>query len=40
MPFVIELTALVLMNKLLPRTNVNWSAALAGARPRRWCWKR
>src|SRR5439155_9437206 len=31
MPFVIELTALVLMNKLLPRTNVNWSAALAGA---------
>ena len=31
MPFVIELTALVLMNKLLPRANVNWSAALAGA---------
>lgn len=31
MPFVIELTALVLMNKLLPRANVNWRAALAGA---------
>jgi membrane protein len=31
MPFLIELTALVLMNKLLPRTNVHWSAALSGA---------
>jgi membrane protein len=31
MPFLIELTALVLMNKLLPRTNVRWSAALSGA---------
>ncbi len=31
MPFLIEMTALVLMNKLLPRTNVNWRAALAGA---------
>jgi membrane protein len=31
MPFLIELTALVLMNKLLPRTNVKWSAAVAGA---------
>ncbi len=31
MPFLIELTALVLMNKLLPRTNVRWSWALSGA---------
>jgi membrane protein len=31
MPFLIEMTALVLMNKLLPRSNVRWSAALAGA---------
>jgi membrane protein len=31
MPFLIEMTALVLMNKLLPRANVRWSAALAGA---------
>lgn len=31
MPFLIEMTALVLMNKLLPRSNVQWRAALAGA---------
>ncbi len=31
MPFVIEMTALVLMNKLLPRSVVHWAAALAGA---------
>jgi membrane protein len=30
-PFMIELSALVMMNKLLPRTNVDWSAATAGA---------
>jgi membrane protein len=31
MPFLIEMTALVLMNKLLPRSVVHWAAALAGA---------
>jgi membrane protein len=30
-PFMIELLALVMMNKLLPRTNVDWSASIAGA---------
>ena len=30
-PLLIEFTALVLMNKLLPRTNVNWGAAILGA---------
>jgi len=30
-PMLIELVALVLMNKLLPRTNVNWGAAILGA---------
>jgi len=31
MPFLIELSALVLMNKLLPRSIVPWRVALAGA---------
>ncbi len=31
MPFLIEMTALVLMNKLLPRSLVHWRVALAGA---------
>ena len=35
-PFMIELTGLILMNKLLPRTNVNWSAATAGALATAW----
>ena len=30
-PLAVEVLALVLMNKLLPRTNVTWRAALAGA---------
>jgi membrane protein len=30
MPWLIQLLALTLMNKLLPRTNVSWSAALLG----------
>ncbi|HET6279930.1 MAG TPA: YhjD/YihY/BrkB family envelope integrity protein [Polyangia bacterium] len=30
-PLLIQLAALVLMNKLLPRTNVRWSAAIIGA---------
>ena len=30
-PFCIQILALVLMNKLLPRTQVRWSAALPGA---------
>ena len=29
-PLLIEMLALTLMNKLLPRTNVNWGAAIAG----------
>jgi len=35
-PFMIELVGLVLMNKLLPRTNVDWSAAAAGALATAW----
>jgi membrane protein len=31
MPFLIELLGLVFMNKLLPRAEVKWSAAVAGA---------
>jgi membrane protein len=30
-PLLIQFIALVLMNKLLPRTNVNWGAAILGA---------
>jgi membrane protein len=30
-PFMLELLGLMMMNKLLPRTNVDWSAAAAGA---------
>jgi membrane protein len=30
-PLALEVLALVMMNKLLPRTNVSWSAALLGA---------
>jgi membrane protein len=30
-PLVIEVAALVFMNKLLPRTNVSWTSAVAGA---------
>jgi membrane protein len=30
-PMLIEILALALMNKLLPRANVNWGAAIAGA---------
>jgi membrane protein len=30
-PFMIELLALVMMNKLLPRTNVDWTPSIAGA---------
>jgi membrane protein len=30
-PFFVQFVALVLMNKLLPRTNVNWGAAILGA---------
>jgi membrane protein len=30
-PFFIQFVALTLMNKLLPRTNVNWSGAVLGA---------
>jgi membrane protein len=30
-PLLIELVALTLMNKLLPRTNVDWSGAIVGA---------
>ncbi len=35
-PFMIELLGLVMMNKLLPRTNVDWSAAAAGALATAW----
>jgi membrane protein len=31
MPLLIEMAALVFMNKLLPRTNVTWSSAIVGA---------
>jgi membrane protein len=30
-PLLVQLVALVLMNKLLPRTNVNWGASIVGA---------
>ena len=30
-PLLVQFVALVLMNKLLPRTNVNWGAAILGA---------
>ena len=41
MPFLIEMTALVLMNKLLPRTGVRLGGGAGGRHwRRRWCWRR
>ncbi len=40
-PVLIQLLALTFMNKLLPRTNVNWGAAILGGRRhgvRCWSW--
>ena len=40
MPLLIQLLALTFMNKLLPRTNVNWARGDPGRRSsRRSCWR-